>query len=115
MKKQILTSSASLVIMGTILVTSSCEQPAVLCTSGRGDFAAKYTLVEGGPECSDLKSEILGMNTYTAEKDGPGSGSMADWGRSSIAIGSERIGWLIDRGARSMVQDTDESHKLFSV
>ena len=115
MKKQILTSSASLVVVGVILVTSSCEQPGVLCTSGRGDFAAKYTFVEGGAECGDLKSEILGMNTYTAEKDGPGSGSMADWGRSSIAIGSERIGWLIDRAGRSMVRDPDESHKLFSV
>jgi hypothetical protein len=115
MKKHVLTSSASLVILGTILVTSSCEQPGVLCTSGRGDFAAKYTFVEGGAECSDLKSEILGMNTYTSEKDGPGSGSMADWGKSSVAIGSERIGWLVERGAEFMVKDPDESHKIYAV
>ena len=115
MKKHLLTSSASLVVLGAVFVTSSCEQPAVLCTCGRGDFAAVYTLVEGGPECSDLKSEILGMNAYSFEKDGPGSGTMADWNRGAVAIGSERIGWLIDRGARSMVKDPSDAHKLYAI
>jgi len=99
------------------LVVSSCEQPPVLCTCGRGDFAAVYAFVPGsGPvECADLKSEILGMNAYSPETGGPNSGSMADWNRSSVAIGSERIGWLIDRAGRSMVSDANTAHKLYAV
>jgi hypothetical protein len=114
MKKHLLTSSVSL-LLGAMFVTASCDQPPVLCTTGRGDFAATYTLVEGGAECSDLKSEILGMNAYSPEKGGPNSGSMADWGRSSVAIGSERIGWLTDRAARSMVSGTNAAHRPYAV
>jgi hypothetical protein len=114
MKNHLFASSVTL-IAGTMFVTASCDQPPVLCTTGRGDFAATYTLIEGGAECSDLKSERLGMNAYTVEKDGPNSGSMADWGRSSVAIGSERIGWLVARAAQSMVKDPNEAHKIYAV
>ena len=49
MKKLALTLATSLIGASTILVATSCEQPAVLCTCGRGDFAAMYTFVEGSP------------------------------------------------------------------
>ena len=113
MKKLFFASTTSLVALGTALVVSSCDQPPVLCTCGRGDFAAQYTFVSG-TDCG-IKSEILGMNAYTFEKDGPNSGSMADWWRGSVAIGSERIGWLSDRGAESMVSDPNPAHKLYVV
>jgi hypothetical protein len=115
MKKRVFASTTSLLFVGTTLVVSSCEQPPVLCTCGRGDFAAVYTLIEGPAACGGLKSEILGMNAYSPEKDGVDSGTMADWGRSSVAIGSERIGWLIDRGAASSVSDANMDHKLYTV
>jgi hypothetical protein len=115
MKKLAWTLATSLIGASTVLVATSCDQPAVLCTCGRGDFAAQLTFVSGPAECGDLKYEILGMNAYSFEKDGVNTGSMADWNRGSVAIGSERIGWLIDRGARSMVSDPNPAHKLYTV
>jgi hypothetical protein len=117
MKKLALTLATSLIGASTVVVATSCEQPAVLCTCGRGDFAAQYTFVSGDAACGDLKSEILGMNAYAFEKDGPGSGTMTDWSKGAVAIGSERIGWLIDRGAASTppVSDPDPAHKLYTV
>ena len=114
MKKLAWTFATSLIGASTVVVATSCEQPPVLCTCGRGDFAAQYTLVSGTGECSTLKYEILGMNAYSFEKDGPNTGSMADWNRGAVAIGSERIGWLIDRAAESMVSDLDPAHKLYT-
>jgi hypothetical protein len=115
MKKLALKLATSLMGASTLLVVTSCEQPPVLCTCGRGDFAAVFTNVDGPAECNNLKSEILGMNAYSPETDGPNSGSMADWNRSSVAIGSERMGWLIDRAARSTVSDANTAHKLYAV
>jgi hypothetical protein len=71
--------------------------------------------VEGPAECGNLKSELLGMNAYSPETGGPNSGTMADWNRGTVAIGSERIGWLIDRAATSKVGDPNVAHKLYSV
>jgi hypothetical protein len=115
MKKFAVLSSTSLLALGTAIVVSSCNQPPVLCTCGRGDFAAVYTYVEGPAECGNLKSELLGMNAYSFERDGPNTGTMADWNRGAVAIGSERIGWLIDRAAESMVTDPNTAHKLYTV
>jgi hypothetical protein len=115
MKKFAWTLATSLIGAGTVLVATSCEQPAVLCTCGRGDFAAQYTFVSGDAACGDLKSELLGMNAYAFEKDGPGSGTMTDWSKGAVAIGSERIGWLMDRASRSMVSDSNAAHKLYTV
>ena len=115
MKKRFLALTTSLLFAGAALGVSSCEQPPVLCTCGRGDFAAVYTLIEGAAECNGLKSEILGMNAYSYEKDGVDSGTMADWNRGAVAIGSERIGWLIDRAAASGVSDMNKEHKLYAV
>ncbi|HMJ55009.1 MAG TPA: hypothetical protein VK540_23195 [Polyangiaceae bacterium] len=115
MKKLVFASTTSLLALGTALVVSSCNQPPVLCTCGRGDFAAVFSYVEGPTECGNLKSEILGMNAYSFEKDGVDTGTMADWGRGTVAIGSERIGWLIDRAGRSMVSDPNAAHKHYTV
>ena len=115
MKKFAFASTTSLALGTAALIATSCEQPQVLCTTGRGDFAAVYTLVDGPAECNDLKSEILGMNAYSPERGGPNTATMADWWRPSMAIGSERIGWLIDRAARSGVVDPNEAHKHYSV
>jgi hypothetical protein len=115
MKKLAWTLATSLIGASTVLVATSCEQPAVLCTCGRGDFAAQFTYVSGPTECGNLKYEILGMNAYAFEKDGPGSGTMTDWSKGAVAIGSERMGWLIDRAAASMVSDPNPAHKLYSV
>jgi hypothetical protein len=115
MKKFAVLSSTSLLALGTAIVVSSCDQPPVLCTCGRGDFAAVFTYVEGPAECGNLKSELLGMNAYSFERDGPNTGTMADWNRGAVAIGSERIGWLIDRAAESMVTDPNTAHKLYTV
>ena len=114
MKKLAWTLATSLIGATTVLVATSCQQPPVLCTCGRGDFAAMYSYVSGPTECGNLKYEILGMNAYSFEKDGPNTGSMADWNRGAVAIGSERIGWLIDRAAESMVSDANPGHKLYT-
>jgi hypothetical protein len=115
MKKLALTLATSLIGTGTVLVATSCEQPPVLCTCGRGDFAAAYTFVSGPTECGNLKSEIVGMNAYSFETDGVNTGTMADWNRGTVAIGSERIGWLIDRAARSTLNDANTAHKLYTI
>jgi hypothetical protein len=115
MKKRVFALTTSLLFGGAALGVSSCEQPPVLCTCGRGDFAAVYTLIEGAAGCNGLKSEILGMNAYAFEKDGVDSGTMTDWSRGAVAIGSERIGWLIDRGEASGVSDMNKEHKLYAV
>jgi hypothetical protein len=115
MKKLALTLATSLIGASAVLVATSCEQPAVLCTCGRGDFAAMLTYVDGSPDCGNLKSELLGMNAYAFEKDGPNTGTMTDWSKGAVAIGSERIGWLIDRAGRSMVTDPNAAHKLYTI
>jgi hypothetical protein len=115
MRKKASTYASWLFITGAAVAGSSCEQPPVLCTCGRGDFAAIYTHVEGTGDCGEFKSELLGMNAYSPEKDGVDTGSMADWNRSSVAIGSERMGALIARAALSNVQDPDETHKHYAI
>lgn len=115
MKKLALTLATSVLGATSVVVMSSCNQPPVLCTCGRGDFAAAFTFQSGPAECGDLKSEILGMNAYSFEKDGVNTGTMADWNRGTVAIGSERIGWLIDRAALATISDPNATHKLYTV
>jgi len=44
---------------------TACEQPGIDCRAlHSGPYIAKYTLVSGGPECSGLKGETIGLQSY---------------------------------------------------
>ena len=83
-----------------VVVPTSCTQPQILCTTGHGVAAARYTLKSGdaNSECGALVGDVLGMNTYYAEKDG-----LPDFTHISIAIRPESVGYMVqdavDRGA----------------
>lgn len=72
-----------------VVVPTSCTQPQILCTTGHGVAAARYTLKSGDPnsECGAIVGDVLGMNTYYAEKDG-----LPDFTNISIAIRPESVG-----------------------
>ncbi|MBK8261528.1 MAG: hypothetical protein IPK80_09320 [Nannocystis sp.] len=86
------------------LSPASCTQPASLCTTGHGAYAARYTLEEGDPssECGALVGDLLGMQTYYGEKDG-----LPDFSRISVAIRAALIGDLVQYAADRGVADLD--------
>jgi len=44
---------------------TACEQPSIDCRAlHSGPYAAKYTLISGGMECSGLKGEPIGLQSY---------------------------------------------------
>lgn len=79
-----------------VVVPTSCTQPQILCTTGHGVAAARYTLKSGdaNSECGALVGDVLGMNTYYAEKDG-----LPDFTNISIAIRPESVGNLVQYAA----------------
>lgn len=73
---------------------TACDQPTIDCrTLHVGPYAAKYTLISGGPECSDLKGERIGLQSYYA----PNSDSTnVDLSRSYLAIRPDTLGVIDD-------------------
>jgi len=97
------TSLAAGLLLGA-LSPASCTQPASLCTTGHGAYAARYTLEKGDPlsECGALVGDLLGMQTYYGEKDG-----LPDFSRISVAIRAATIGDRVQYAADRGVLDLD--------
>jgi len=67
---------------------TACEQPQIDCRVLHGEFAAKYTLVSGGPECSSLAFDKIGVQSYYGAKADPAytGQQTVDLSRSVLAI-----------------------------
>jgi hypothetical protein len=87
-----------------------CGQPKARCQTSRGDFAAKYTLVQGTGPCAELKGEDVGVQSYNYPT---ADGQFADLNRPSIALLPQTIGDLLDRASGQEVADPDDSHKPY--
>jgi hypothetical protein len=89
---------------------AGCEQQKPKCATGRGSFAARYTVVSGPASCQERKGEKLGVQTYNAI----GKHNNPDLDRSSIAIQSESLGLLVDNAESAGVKDPDANHKPYA-
>jgi hypothetical protein len=93
------------------LAAAGCSQPPPYCLLGRGDFAAKYTLVSGTGACSTLTGEVVGAQSYNY----PQAGSpLPDLKHGSIALLPATIGDLTDRAASQDLGDEDLTHKPYA-
>lgn len=103
----ILCISFALATVGTIVVTTSCAQPVINCTSAHGAFAAEYTLMEGDPAspCALRPGEVLGMQTYF-QTGGPNG--TPDYENAELAIRPESLGAMIAYAEARGVIDPDE-------
>jgi hypothetical protein len=105
-------SLVSILLLGSILsLPSACDQPRVKCVSARGDFAAKYTLVQGTGECASVKGEVIGFQSYNARA---GDGT-PDFSKSTVALQPDTMGTLASRAELSTISDADATHKLYSL
>jgi hypothetical protein len=77
-------------------VALSCAQPRIDCTTGRGGFAARYTLVAGSKQgegsCDSLKGEIVGLEKYNPGQ--MGEQKTPDLTRAVLAIQASTLGNL---------------------
>lgn len=94
-RTSILCTSFLLTASATVVLSTSCAQPVINCTSAHGAFAAEYTLTEGDPNsvCGSLPGDVLGMATYFQEG---GLNGTPDYQDGSVAIRAEALGLLID-------------------
>jgi len=83
---------SSLAIWGT-----ACEQAQIDCRVLHGDFAAKYTNVSGGAECSKKTGDIIGLQSYYAAKADPNSSDrkIPDPSTSLLSIGTADLPGII--------------------
>lgn len=63
---------------------AGCEQPTIDCRATRGSFATKFILTSGSGECSEIKTAIVGLQSYY-EKSADAN-NQVDVTRSSLAI-----------------------------
>jgi hypothetical protein len=94
MRKIILALGFALALACTLVLTSSCTQPSMSCTSAHGGFAAEYTLVEGDPAspCGQLPGDVLGMQTYFQPG---GANGTPDYQSAKVAIRPQALGLQI--------------------
>jgi len=76
-------------------VTYGCDQQKPRCSSSRGDFVVKYTLVSGDASKCTLKGEMVGVQTYNPA----GKGGNPDLDHASVAIQSNTLGTAFDNAA----------------
>jgi hypothetical protein len=97
--------------LAAAVVAPSCAQPAVKCVSARGDFAAKYTLLESTGPCAARQGERIGLQTYNAARpDG-----MIDFSRASIAILPARLGDAEAHAKAVGLADPDATHAPYAL
>ena len=101
-------------VLGVLLAASyGCDQQKPKCSTGRGTFIAKYTVVSGPPECAALKGEKIGVQTYNPTDN---SGKQTpDLDKATLAIQSESMGLLVETGEAAMVSDPDPAHKPYAL
>jgi hypothetical protein len=97
-------------LLGSIIATAACDQPATTCVTGRGDFAARYTLVSGTGPCAALKGDTLGVQSYNAVADK----NRPDLEKTSVAIKSSILGAAIANASSLDYGDPDTSHKPYA-
>lgn len=67
---------------------TGCEQPSIDCRAARGAFAAKYVLQTGTGACSELKGDVVGLQSYyPAASDG----KSVDLTKSHLAVRATRL------------------------
>jgi hypothetical protein len=103
----ILCVTFALAAAGTVVLTTSCSQPVINCTSAHGPFAAEYTLTEGDPDsaCGQLAGDVLGMRTYYQTG---GRNGTPDYENAKLAIRPESVGLMIAYAEARGVVDGEE-------
>ena len=66
---------------------AGCEQPTIDCRATRGSFATTFVLQNGSGTCSEIKTAIVGLQSYYAK----GSDGKVDISKSTLAIRPEDI------------------------
>ena len=89
------------------MLTSSCSQPVINCTSAYGAYAAEYTLIEGDPAspCAQLAGDVLGMRTYFQPG---GANNTPNYQDANVAIRPESLGRMIALAEARGVVEGDE-------
>lgn len=72
---------------------AACEQPKLDCRVFHGVFIASYTLDTGGPECSDLTAEVIGIESYNPANSDK---SYVDTSKGLMAIRTNNVTGIID-------------------
>lgn len=99
-------------IGSAVLAAYGCDQSKPKCSTGHGDFAAKYTLVDGPAKpCGDLKGDVLGVQTYNAE----GENSKPNLNVATVAIGTASLGSLVDNAALASLSDPNPDHHAYAL
>jgi hypothetical protein len=90
----VLATAAPLGLMASWLSTG-CGQPPIDCRSARGDFAVSYRWVSGDLDCGGLTTDGSGSGFVGLQSYYGADGSNQDYTRSSLAIQSEVLGYLL--------------------
>jgi hypothetical protein len=105
---------------GLAFAAYGCESAKVQCAVAVGEFAAKYELVEGTGECSELPGEVLGLETYVTnpQKKGDRTPSMAikSGEVGEFIANGENEEWIVDGKPEEVepVLDTTSGHQPYS-
>lgn len=75
---------------------TGCEQGKIDCRALHYEFVAKYTLVSGGPECSGVYGEFMGVQSYFAAS---ADKKTVDLNRSLLAIRTTEMAALSHEAA----------------
>ena len=90
----ILCMSFLLATAGTVVLTTSCAQPVINCTSAHGYFAAEYVMTSGDANSAcGLPGDLLGIDTYYQEG---GANGTPDYQNALLVIRAASIGDMID-------------------
>jgi hypothetical protein len=89
--------------------TGGCTQPRVTCVTGRGDFAAKYTLVSGSGPCAMLHGDTIGVQSYNAMGDD--HPKLED---TSVGLRAASLGALVQHAEDQGVADANAAHKPYA-
>lgn len=87
-----------------------CDQPRVACVTGRGDFAAKYTLRSGTGACAGMKGEVVGVQSYNAS-----NGDRPDLEKISVALRAVSLGDLVQHAEDQALTDTTPGHQPYAL
>ncbi len=100
-------------VPGTIALALAlgCEQPQVLCQSGRGPFAVKYNLLEGTGSCSEMPGDTIGLHTYYHL----GSDRLPDYRKPILAAKPEALASMVIYAEDRAAADPEPAHLPYSL
>jgi hypothetical protein len=98
-------AAATMVALAATWASTGCEQPDIDCRAARGDFAVKFTQIEG--DCGGLTVGFVGLESFHPSADG----ETQDYGQVNLAIQSEAIGNLM----QGFGPDPDPNHKPYGL